>query len=372
MAGPEEDFKLIIMTIEQFNINKVKKIRSRSIKTNYNTDLNSKLFLDPDLMPLFPKEEKLIQFSQDSYILEEISDQYKKFTDLITRKIFQNKVNFKFYNFTKKPDFANKNIYVNYINILNSYYRLFSSYINRRQLKINNINDFYKYFLIYIRTYSNILPFTLIGTTTGKRLYYENTGLSIVLDQKNGNNIPNYFRAFITKPREANAYIKIANLHGFEVDLANPYRLVYNPYRGGTEGDVEGFYLRNFENYSSLELRYIDSLVDTMYRQYVVDKFSNHESEKNKVYIPNKNCKNQIKTIKENINKTGVLTVNQKLKLYLYALAAENNMPIDEKIDKVYIQSTQIARSLDTRAAMVYIVSQVRRDRRTTTLTRTT
>jgi len=99
MAGPEEDFKLIIMTIEQFNINKVKKIRSRSIKTNYNTDLNSKLFLDPDLMPLFPKEEKLIQFSQDSYILEEISDQYKKFTDLITRKIFQNKVNFKFYNF---------------------------------------------------------------------------------------------------------------------------------------------------------------------------------------------------------------------------------------------------------------------------------
>ena len=360
------------MTIEQYNINKVKEIRSSILRTNYNTDLDSKLFLDPDLIPLFPLEEKLVQFSEDSYVVKEVGEQYKAFTDLITRKIFQNKVKFDFYNFTKKPNYFNQNFLDNYIKVINSHYKLFTSFINRRQIKIHNIEEFYNQFLTYIIKYSNTLPLTLYTSTLRKRLYYENTGLSIVLDQKKGNDNPDYFRAFITKPREVNAYIKMANLHGFEVDLANPYRMVYNPYRKAAEEDPRAFYLANFSDYFTLELGFLDSLIETMYAQYLKDKFADYHSEKNKTYIPNENCKEQVRTIKQNINNTGVLTVNQKLKLYLYALAAENKIAVDKKIDKVYIQSIGAARTLDTRAAMLYIVSQVRRDRRTTTLTRTT
>ena len=72
------------MTIQQYNINKIKEIRSSILRTNYNTDLNSKLFLDPNLIPLFPIETKLVQFGEASYVIEEVAEQYKKFTDLIT------------------------------------------------------------------------------------------------------------------------------------------------------------------------------------------------------------------------------------------------------------------------------------------------
>lgn len=359
------------MTIKQFNINKVKEIRSRSIKTNYNTDLNSKLFLGPDLIPLFPLETKLVQFSKNSYVLEEVAEQYKKFTSLITRKMFQNKVNFSFYNFTKKPNYFNQNFLDNYIKVINSHYELFTSFINKRQIKIHNIQEFYEEFLLYIKKYSNILPLTLYTSTLRKRLYYENTGLSISFDQKKAGDVSNYFAEFISKPEEINTYIKIANLQGFEVDLANPYRIVYNPYRKITQEDAKEFYLANFSNYFVLEFSFLDSLIDTMYNQYIADKFANHYSEKNKLYIPNSHCKEQVKTIKQNINKTGKLTTNQKLKLYLYALASENNIAIDATIDKVYDRSLAAAQGLDTRAGMLYSLSQVRRLSRTTTLTRT-
>ena len=97
------------MTIQEFNIGKIIQNSSRRIRTNYNSDLDYKLFLDTDLFPLIPKDDKLIGFSQDSFVLEEVAEQYKKFTDLITRKMLQKKVGFEFYNFTKKPDFSNNN-----------------------------------------------------------------------------------------------------------------------------------------------------------------------------------------------------------------------------------------------------------------------
>ena len=358
------------MTIQQFNINKIKQTRSRSIKTNYNTDLNSKLFLDPNLVPLFPVETKLVQFGEDSYVIEEVAEQYKKFTDLITRKIYQNKVNFNFYNFTKKPDFFNQNFLDNYVNLLNSHYRLFTLFINRKQLKINNIEEFYNEFLLYIRKHSNTLPLTLYTSTTKKRFYYENTGLSISLDQKKAGDALNYLREFIGRQSETNAYIKIANLCGFEIDLANPYRMVYNPYRKATEVDVEAFYRNNFSDYFALEFSFLDSLVDTMYRQYTKDKFVDYFSEKNKVYIPNEECQKQIKTIKQNVSSGGSLALEQKLKLYLYAIASESNVPLDSKIDKIYVNAKSIAHSLDNRSAMLYALSQVRRLKRTTTFTR--
>ena len=358
------------MTIQQYNINKIKEIRSSILRTNYNTDLNSKLFLDPNLIPLFPIETKLVQFGEASYVIEEVAEQYKKFTDLITRKIFQNKINFNFYNFTKKPDFFNQNFLDNYIIVLNSHYELFTLFINRRQLKINNIEEFYNEFLLYVRKHSNTLPLTLYTSTLEKRFYYENTGMSISLKQKKAGDALSYLREFIARRSETNTYIKIANLHGFEVDLANPYRMIYNPYRKATEVDVEAFYKNNFSDYFALEFSFLDSLVDTMYRQYLKDKFVDYFSEKNKVYVPNEECQKQIKTIKENINSSGSLTLDQKLKLYLYAIASENNVALDSKIDKIYVNAKSIAHSLDNRSAMLYILSQVRRLKRTATFTK--
>ena len=125
------------MTIQEFNIGKIIQNSSRRIRTNYNSDLDYKLFLDTDLFPLIPKDDKLIGFSQDSFVLEEVAEQYKKFTDLITRKMLQKKVGFEFYNFTKKPDFSNNNLLEAYANNLNTYYGLLVGYIDGRNIKIH-------------------------------------------------------------------------------------------------------------------------------------------------------------------------------------------------------------------------------------------
>jgi hypothetical protein len=361
------------MTIQEFKINKIIERSSNRIRTNYNSDLNYKLFLDPNLFPLIPKDDKLVGFSQDSFVLEEVAEQYKKFTDLITRKIFQNKVNFEFYNFTKKPDFFNNNLLEAYRNNRNAYYGLLVGYINGRNIKIRNVTDFYNTFLDYIEKYSSILPLTLYNLNFRKRLYFENTGLSIVLKQKGVGSLTGIFEDFLRPSRRGstNDYVKIANLQGFEVDLANPYRLVYNPYRKINNVDIKRFYSDNFFNYFSLEFSYLDTMVTTMYNQYNEDRFppTDHFSEKYKVHFPNEMCKNQIKTIKENVNKEGTLTKEQKLKLYFFALLSETGQNSMPNKDMILHNAMAVADSLDMPAAMQYTVAQVRRSAKTTTFT---
>jgi len=358
------------MAIQEFNISKVIERSSNRIRTNYNSDLDFKLFLDPNLFPLIPKDSKLVGFSENSFILEEVSEQYKKFTDLITRKILQKKVNFEFYNFTKKPDFFNSSLVEAYENNLNAYYGLLVGYINGRNIKIRNVTDFYNTFLDYIEKYSSILPLTLYNLNFKKRLYFENTGLSIVLKQKGINKPMGRFTDFLRNTRSTNDYVKIANLQGFEVDLANPYRLVYNPYRKINNVDIKRFYSDNFFNYFSLEFSYLDTMVTAMYDQYNKDRFpKNHFSEKYKVYFPNEMCKNQIRTIKENINKEGTLTKEQKLKLYFFALLSETGQNKMPNKDMILHNAMAVADSLDMPAAMQYTVAQVRRSAKTTTFT---
>jgi len=359
------------MAIQEFNIGKIIQNSSRRIRTNYNSDLDYKLFLDPNLFPLFPKDTKLVGFSQDSFVLEEVAEQYKKFTDLITRKMFQKKVGFEFYNFTKKPDFSNNNLLEAYTNNLNAYYGLLVGYINGRNIKIRNITDFYNTFLDYIQRYSNILPLTFYNLNFKKRLFFENTGLSIVIKQKGVGNPAGILEDFLSfrNTRSANDYVRLANLQGFEVDLANPYRLVYNPFRKINNVDIKQFYADNFFSYFDLEFSYLDMMVTTMYNQYNKDRFANHFSDKDKVYFPNEMCKNQIRTIKENINKEGTLTKEQKLKLYFFALLSETNQNEMPNKDKVLHNALAVADSLDMPSAMRYTAAQVRRSSKTTTLT---
>ena len=357
------------MTIQEFNINKVIERSSNRIRTNYNSDFNFKLFLDPNLFPLIPKDSKLVGFSENSFILEEVAEQYKKFTDLITRKMLQKKVGFEFYNFTKKPDFFNNNLLEAYVRNLNSYYGLLVGYINGRNIKIRNVTDFYNTFLDYIEKYSSILPLTFYNLNFKKRLYFENTGLSIVLKQKGVGSPADRFTSFLRNTRSTNDYVKIANLQGFEVDLANPYRLVYNPYRKINNVDIKRFYSDNFFNYFSLEFSYLDTMVTTMYDQYNNDRFTNHFSDKDKVSFPNEMCKIQIKTIKENVNKEGTLTKEQKLKLYFFALLSETGQNSMPNKDMILHNAMAVADSLDMPAAMHYTVAQVRRSAKTTTFT---
>jgi hypothetical protein len=110
-------------------------------------------------------------------------------------------------------------------------------------------------------------------------------------------------------------------------------------------------------------------MVTTMYNQYNKDRFVNHFSDKDKVYFPNEMCKNQIRTIKENINKEGTLTKEQKLKLYFFALLSETNQNEMPNKDKVLYNALAVADSLDMPSAMRYTAAQVRRSSKTTTLT---
>lgn len=363
------------MTIqEDFEINKiVQESANTGVRTNYNSDLNFKLFLNPNLLPLVPKSEMLVGLSENSFVLREVAEQYKKFTDLITRKILQNKVNFEFYNFTEKPKFYNNNLFEAFTNNLNTYYNLYISYLNGRKIKITNITDFYDHFLIYINKYSNILPLTFYNLNFNKRLFFENTGLTILLKQKKIGDPINYFQDFLTfsKKRNFNDYIKIANLQGFEVDLANPYRMVYNPYRKINNTNIKKFYSDNFINYFDFEISFLDTFIATMYNEYNNNRFANHIIEKDKVYFSNEMCFNYIKTIKENITRGGQLTTEQKLKLYLYALLSEKNNLNTPNKEKILHNAIQTAEVLDMPTAMQYILAQTKRIGKTTTITRT-
>jgi len=358
------------MTIKEFNRNNLRDAISNNINSRLNSDINQKAFLDPNLMPLLPKDEALAGFSEQSNILIPVAEQYKKMTDFITRKILQKKINFSFYNFTKKPNFYNQNIRRLYIENLNFHYTNYVGYIQENNIKIYNINDFYNNFLFYIRLVCSIQPLTLYNTLPVRRDYFENTGLSILLKQEGLNNDRKYISELTLSTSNIRQYVKVANLNGFEVDSSNFYRLVFNPYRRITEQDINKFYTDNFYNYYLLELNYLSTMVTVMYGEFVKTKFDNYQR-KNTITIPDEYCNQIIKSIKKNVELTGDINQEQKLRLYGTAILSERGLYDDPARNDIMFNATNLMNSLDMFSAMQYIVAQARRLSNTTTITRT-
>ena len=348
------------MTIQEFNTSVIKNNLTRRLQTNYNSDNSFKVFLDPNLMPLFPLEEKSIALNETCNVLSTVQQQYQKFTDLITRKILQNKVNFKFYNFTQKPQFINRNLQEVYIGVLNSHYINFVNFIANRK-RITNIETFYQEFLLYTEQYCSILPFTLYTTNLKHKRYFENTGLVILLQQDKLDNERKIITDFLNRFDNTNDYIRIANLTGFEVDAAIPYRMIFNPYRGINKQEINNFYKNNFYDYYALEMSYLDTAMETMYRQYTTDKTS--------VAIPQEQCEKIIKTAKKNINTDSFVSKDKKIKLYITALFAENGITNTKAKNDAINNAIIVNETLDFRSAMEYAVGQMRKLKTTRTFT---
>lgn len=345
------------MSIEDYSIGKIIENATPRLKTPYSSDRSMKLFLDPNLMPLIPKREKLVPFSETASVLAEVEQKYKTFSELITRKILQNKVGFNFYNFTKKPNFTNRDILATYVQVLNSHTSIFVKDMTVNGSAARNFDEFYEMFLSYVDTVGSILPLTLYSTAKKNKTYFENTGLCISLKDTGHDDTLRVLSDFFYQVDNTNDYILIANKCGFEVDAANPYRMVYNPFRGKEKKDIKDFYKENFIDIIEIEKNFFSFILTTMYNDY--------KKNKKFVYSYKEGCERNILTTKQALDAPATLTTDKIIKLYTYTLFAERGLNSHSEKTQITRNAIRLAKTLDIDRAMLYSLGQVSRIRTT-------
>jgi hypothetical protein len=325
---------------------------TRFINSDIIFENNIELFQTSEYLPLIPKQEKMVAFSNDANVLELTAASYNQMVEFLARKSIAKKLKLNFIKTNKRPKFRNIDIVDFYRNKVLRYYNVFIKHMNNRpDIKINNFNDFYAHFTSFIYEAIEASPFTFYSSIYASPTYYSNTGLVIYLKSKNLDDDNQIFKELSI--REVNFFIDIAKNFGFEVDKRIPYRMVFNPRRLTKYSNLSNFYEDNFEDYYEIELAFLDSLFEDIYDIYVKSKESN--------YTPVDLCKDLVPTRRIDVDGQLNLTQADKISFYLECLLVERKVTFLEQKKDILETAIAIAETLDMRASMVYIMGQVNR-----------
>ena len=325
-------------------------------KENYNTidfNIDQSFFRSPEFLPLVPKEESLVQISEDFKILEITKNQYNLLNDFLIRKNITQRLNLSTLNITSPLACKNYNLQQYYEQKIETYYNSFINYLNQFKIKIINFNQFYDVFTNYVFKVINQSPFTFYSSYDKLPSYYLNTGLAIYIKNKDLDNDDQLYSDFLSNRNKFEGYIKAVNLFGFDVDKEVPYRLFLNLNRIRNI-ELKSFYKNNFEDYYELEIRYIQNLFNDFYSR-MINNVNNYNC------LP---CQPDQDIIRTNfVQIPSVIDMNNKklLSFYVKCLYIEKQLPIPEEEDNIIVNATMLAERLGLRAAMVYTIGQVNR-----------
>jgi hypothetical protein len=324
------------------------------IKTGISFEKDSYLFQTPDLLPLVPRQERLVPFTDNANVLETTAISYNKFIEFISRKRYARKLNLSFININKRPSFQNVNMNQFYQNKIIDYYNVFIKFLNKNpSLTIDNFDDFYRTFTMFVYEGITASPFTFYSSIYHSKTFYENTGLVVYLKSKNLDNDNDIFDTFVLSPRETRIYVRTANQFGFEVDQEVPYRLVFNPKRAIDTVNLSNFYAENFEDYYEIESSILIGLFEDLYIMFLKGKQNN--------FRPVDRCADFVPTRKTKILEDFNVTQREKLSFYLNSLFLERKVTYVDEREQILDNALVTAEMVDIQAGMRYIMGQVNR-----------